>query len=138
MGGIFFVASCGLGDVRGLSMSAKTQNPVLWSQKDHPKPDGFNANGEVLIEAVRSGDEQKVREALIKGAPIDYVCQAPTNPPIYHIGSMTALMLAAHRGDQAVVQLLLDKKASKTVENHLRRKAVDYAKEDKLKALLAE
>ena len=90
----------------------------------------------------------------MKGAPIDYVCQAPTDPPIWNIGSMTALvgrflfhfpgsadcvqMLAAHRGDQAVVQLLLDKKASKTVENHLGRKAVDYAKEDKLKALLAE
>merc|ERR1711916_89082 len=134
MGGIFFVASCGLGDVRGLSMSAKTQNPVLWSQKDHPKPDGFNANGEVLIEAVRSGDEQKVREALIKGAPIDYMCQAPTNPPIYNIGSMTALMLAAHRGDGAVVTMLLSKGAFKSVTTHLGRTAADYAKEDKLKA----
>merc|ERR1711991_537825 len=121
-----------------MATTAKSRNPVLWAQKDHPKPAGFDANGENLIAAVRTGQPERVREALMKGAPIDYVCQAPTDPPIWNIGSMTALMLAAHRGDQAVVQLLLDKKVSKTVEIHLGRKAVDYAKEDKLKALLAE
>jgi hypothetical protein len=53
----------------------------------------------------------RVRDALVKGADINYKCQAPTNPPIWNIGCMTALMMAAHRGDVAIVQLLLDKKA---------------------------
>ena len=49
---------------------------------------------------------------------------------------MTALMLAAHRGDQALVQLLLDKKADKGITNHLGHKALDYAKTDAIKKLL--
>ena len=99
--------------------------------------------GEALIAAVRTGEAERVREALMKmaagsgGASIDYMCQAPTAPPIWNIGAMTALMLAAHRQDLPICQMLVDKKANKSVTNHLGRTAADYAKEDKLKTLLA-
>lgn len=43
---------------------------------------------------------------------------------------MTPLMLACHRGDQPIVQLLLERKADKNITNHLGKKAVDYAKTD--------
>lgn len=43
---------------------------------------------------------------------------------------MTALMLACHRGDTPIVQLLVDRRADKNAQNHLGRKAVDYAKTD--------
>ena len=77
-----------------------------------------------------------MRDALQKGANVDYMCQAPTHPPIWNIGAMTPLMLAAHRNDLPLVQLLLDKKASKTQVNHLGRRARDYAKDDKMRSLL--
>jgi hypothetical protein len=95
-----------------------------------------DAPSELLIDAVRSRQEIRVRDALQKGANVDYVCQAPTHPPIWNVGAMTALMLAAHRNDLALVQLLLEKKADKAVTNHLGRRAADYAKDDKVRGLL--
>ncbi len=92
--------------------------------------------GELLIDAVRSGQEIRVRDALQKGADVNYMCQAPTHPPIWNIGAMTALMLATHRGDLPLVQLLLEKKADKNKVNHLGRRARDYAKDEKMRSLL--
>ena len=77
-----------------------------------------------------------MRDALVKGANINYKCQAPTNPPIWNIGCMTALMLACHRGDMPIIQLLLDKGADKNLSNHLGKRAVDYAKTDQAKSLV--
>lgn len=118
------------------------------------RPPGYDALGEFLIEAVRSGVEVRtgpacvraapltfgqvrVRDALVKGANINYKCQAPTHPPIWHIGCMTPLMLAVHRNDAALVKLLLDKGADKRITNHLGYTALNYAKDDAMKALLA-
>ncbi len=144
-------------------MAAKSKgNEVLWAQRDTSKPARYgsafvffafrpasrsptlfftcdaskDAANELLIDAVRSGQEVRVRDALQKGADIDAVVQCPTHPPIWNIGAMSALMLAAHRGDLALVQLLLDKKASKSVANHLGRRARDYAKDEKMRSLL--
>jgi hypothetical protein len=60
-------------------MAAKKENPVLWSQKEHAKPKPSEPLGELLIDAVRSGNEIRVRDALQKGADINYMCQAPTH-----------------------------------------------------------
>jgi ankyrin repeat protein len=58
-------------------------------------------------------------------------------PPIWNIGAMTPLMLATHRNDLALVQLLVDKKADKSRKNHLGKSAADYAKDEKMKALVS-
>jgi ankyrin repeat protein len=50
---------------------------------------------------------------------------------------MTPLMLATHRNDLALVQLLVDKKADKSRKNHLGKSAADYAKDEKMKALVS-
>ncbi len=54
----------------------------------------------------------------------DTACLCVCVQPIWNIGSMTPLMMAAHRGDVAIVTLLLDKKADKNITNHLGKKAV--------------
>jgi hypothetical protein len=61
-------------------MAAKAKaNPVLWAQTELPKPKTSEALGELLIDSVRSGSEVRVRDALQKGADINYMCQAPTH-----------------------------------------------------------
>ncbi len=53
-------------------MAAHNKNPLLWPHTQHAQAAPNNALGELLVDAVRSGVEVRVRDALVKGADVNY------------------------------------------------------------------